>query len=64
MPARVLPTFTEAQTRSVAASAVRDGIHELVVGPGGAFVHERREAADEIDAHLLAGAGPWPRRRV
>ena len=33
-----------------------DGVHELVVGPGGAFVHERREAADEIDAHLLAGA--------
>ena len=33
-----------------------DGVHELVVGPGGALVHERREAADEIDAHLLAGA--------
>ena len=58
MPARVEPTFTEAQhTRSVAASACGDGVHELAVGGAVApLCTSAREAADEVDAHLLAGA--------
>ncbi len=50
MPARVVATLTEAQTRSVRASA--SGIDAISASSPGvaAFVHERREAAEEVDA--------------
>ena len=34
---------------------VGNGLHQLVVGFRGALVHERAEAAHEVDAHLFSG---------
>ena len=50
MPARVVPTLTDAQTRSVAASASGIDDEQRVDRRRHALVHERREAADEVDA--------------
>ena len=60
MPARVLPTFTLAHAIG-GGERLGDGIHQLVVGAGGALVHERRKAADEIDAHFGPSAIHGPR---
>ena len=50
MPARVVATLTEAQTRSVAASAA--GIESMSRASPSAYalVHQGGEAADEVDA--------------
>ena len=60
MPARVVATLTEAQTRSVAASACGIESMRRRSPVADALVHERREAADEVDADL--GCGPVERR--
>ena len=56
MPARVVATLTEAQTRSVVASASGMRGDEAAVAVADALVHERREAADEVDADLARRA--------
>ena len=52
MPARVVATLTDAQTRSVRASASGSEAISARVAGRHAFVHERREAAEEVHADL------------
>ena len=55
MPARVEPTLTRRAHALGGGQRVGDGVHQLVVGRRCALVHERGEAAHEVDAHLGAG---------
>ena len=50
MPARVVATLTEAQTRSVTRERFGDRRDQRLVAGRRALVHERREAAEEVDA--------------
>ena len=62
MPARVVPMFTDEQTRSVAASASGIDAISASIAARHALVHERREAADEVHADFGRGAVERARR--
>ena len=57
MPARVVPTLTDAQTRSVRASASGSDFDQRAVAGRHALVHERGETAQEIDADFCRPRG-------
>jgi hypothetical protein len=56
MPARVEPTLTLEQTRSVPASASGMEAMSLSSPRRGALLHQGGKAADEVHAHFLGGS--------
>ena len=52
IPAAVVPTLTEAQTRCGRREDLGQGLDQAAVALGPAFLHQRGEAADEVDLDL------------
>ncbi len=52
IPAAVVPTFTEAQTRLVVERTSGSVVDEAAIPLGPSLLNQRGESADEVDAHL------------